>query len=122
MIFSYSMRRMELRAPVIIIWPFLATVKVEHRKSHLPHLFSFSLLWYDTYLPPAPQRSGVENKIGINSKYAIQCKYTIVERVGGVALVLLYLPLFDVLFVGTRKCVPVRTFLLFLAHEFLRRG
>jgi hypothetical protein len=87
-IVSYSMRRMELRAPVIIIWPFLATVKVEHRKSHLPHLFSFSLLWYDTYLPPAPQRSGVENKIGINSKYAIQCKYTIVERVGGVALVL----------------------------------
>ena len=28
----------------------------------------------------------------------------------------------DLLFFGTRKCVPVRTFLLFLAHEFLRRG
>jgi hypothetical protein len=28
----------------------------------------------------------------------------------------------DVLFFGTQKCVPVRTFLLFLAHEFLRRG
>jgi hypothetical protein len=31
-------------------------------------------------------------------------------------------PSVDVLFVGTRKCVPVRTFLLFLAHEFLRSG
>ncbi len=27
----------------------------------------------------------------------------------------------DVLFFGMRKCVPGRTFLLFLAHEFLRR-
>ena len=33
-----------------------------------------------------------------------------------------YSPSVDVLFVGMRKCVPVCTFLLFLAHEFLRRG
>ena len=30
-------------------------------------------------------------------------------------------PSVDVLFFGTRKCVPVRTFLFFLANEFLRR-